>query len=315
MVYRARLIAVSILVLLHQFGFFSLVGGQLFFRAGVKNSEETLPTIEMNASINDAKVMVAPKNPTQVGDSSTFKIACYRDHINAAQYDTVNTDGLQDFTSNNTNNSKTVQIDGGRMKVETGESIVIEATMGSIFLYVDDGDITTTTNWESLQMSMSVQLFQGCVSAETCLTGTDNHPMEVDELVVRTQRTKNGVRALDPSPNAVVRLRAHKVTRAENLENSNEYAEFVLDAGGNTGRFFFPELPEDDYFLVVNFDIVGITQSSVLSVGLGPHLIVAERFRAQGQVCINESELVTAQQFVPPPAELIQHDSDGNRHV
>lgn len=311
MLNRNRNLLVSALFMLIQCTSFAAVVGQLFFRAGVKNSDGKLPTTEKNSSNADAKVILAPtKNPSQVGDSSTFKIACYRDHINAAHYDAFNSDGLHD-EANSTSINRTVQIDGGRMQVETGESIVIEATMGSIFLYVDDGDITTTTNWDLLQMSMSVQLFQGCVSAETCLTGTD-HPADSEEIVVRTQRTKNGVRALDPNPNAAVLLRAHKVSRAENLENSNEYAEFVLDAGGNTGRFFFPELQEDDYFLVVNFDIIGLTQSSVVSVGLGPHLIVAERFRAQGPVCINESELVSAQQFVFPPPDPIENDADGH---
>lgn len=284
----------------------TMVVGQLFFRAGAKNTDSSLPALEEKSTLSTTAVILASTtNPAQVADNSQFKIACYRDHINAAPYNSIYTDG-----SHETSTSRTVQIDAGRMRVDMGESIVIEATMGSVFLNVDDGDITTTTDFDSLQVSMSVQMFQGCSSAETCLTGTGNY--ENAEPVVRTQRTKNGVRALDPNPDAAVLLRAHKTKRAENLENANEYAEFVLDAGGNTGRFFFPELQSDEYFLVVNFEIIGLSKSSAVSVGLGPHLIVAERFRAQGQVCVNEAELVSAQKFVIPPAAPATDDKVSN---
>ena len=210
-------------------------------------------------------------------------LVCYRDHVSAVVY-ALDADGDGDGDGA----VKTVQIDVGRIKVNKGESVVVEATVSSLFLS-QAVEVVDYYAGRDLHLSMYVQLFKGCTSATACV----------------------GADVIQPKPTAMLPLRVQSVLRAENLENANEYSEFVLDAGTNTGRFFFPELLEgDDYFLVVKF-VLGARffqnygEMEAVSVGLGPHLITAERVRAQGSICVSDDYVKPEDDVAPQLDQLL----------
>jgi len=220
-------------------------------------------------AVTQGKTVIDKAQPK--ANDSKF-LVCYRDSTSATIFAVTDDDDEPNAAF------KTVRIPFAYIKVENGESLIIDASVSSVFVTFQQIISNFRGNLDFQVLVMSVLLFPGCTSEATCV----------------------GVTPITPEPAASLKLNVDGVS-AFNPDGSSATPEtvfqYTFNAATHTGRFYFPSLAAGNYFLSIQFDLyvlVGLAHDDDYysfegaSASLGPHLITAERVRASNSACVSD---------------------------